>query len=248
MKADLDFMYYLERGMESVGVELDSVAKSRFEIYKDMLVDWNEKMNLTGITDDEGIAVKHFVDSLGPLHKLKSFMPQGGRLIDVGSGAGFPGLPLKIARPDMEVTLLDSLAKRLKFLDAVIEKGSIEGIKTVHFRAEDGARDKGHREKYDTAVARAVAPLSVLLEYCIPYLKVGGYFLAFKSSKLDDEIKESQKALKELGAVVEDVISFEISTSGEGIMERKIAIIKKISKTKSIYPRKAGTPGKSPIS
>ena len=212
------------------GVELDETALERFDIYAEMLAETNKSMNLTAITEPDEIVIKHFADSLSLLKYAK--FPEKSSLIDVGTGAGFPGVALLIARPDLNLTLLDSLNKRLAFLDEVLNGLGLKA-KTVHLRAEEGGRDKNYRECYDFAVARAVAALPVLSEYCLPFVKVGGEFLAMKGACADEEISDAKNAIGLLGGKLSEKNSFELFGRGE----RNIIKIKKISQTPTKYPR-----------
>ncbi len=228
----------LKEGAEKLGVPLSDKQLTALEKYKELLVEWNEKINLTAITDDFGVYTKHFLDSLTPIVTGKIC----GRVIDVGTGAGFPGLVLKVARPEIELTLLDSLNKRINFLRECAAEMELPGIEFVHARAEDGART--HREKFDTVVARAVANMTVLAELCLPFLKVGGYFLALKGPMAEEELKEAKRAITILGGELEEVFSVEIPFTE---LSHKIIIIKKVRHTPMQYPRKAGIPSKTPI-
>lgn len=213
---------------------LSSEALDNFDTYAQLLVKWNETMNLTGITEPDEIVIKHFVDSL----VLLDFIDDAKRVIDVGTGAGFPGLPLAIARPDLNITLMDSLQKRLFFISAVQEATGV-GVKTDgivhlnHSRAEDLGHDEDYREDYDIATARAVAPLNVLAEYCMPFVKVGGRFIALKGG--DNELSLASNAIEVLGGKVEKSVSYKLP-NGDA---RSIVVIKKISQTPTQYPRKA---------
>ena len=227
-------------GGKSLGLDICEEKAEKLFCYAELLKEWNEKINLTAITDDEGIAVKHFLDSATALCTGKV----GKKIIDVGTGAGFPGLVIKILNPEAKVTLLDSLNKRINFLNEVIEKNSITDVETVHCRAEDGAKNSKYREKFDTAVSRAVARLPVLAEYCLPYVKVGGYFLALKGPVADEELKEAKRAISILGGEVEDVFDTSIPYSD---LNHKIIIIKKVRHTPIKYPRKAALISKTPI-
>lgn len=218
-------------------VSLDEQQIERFCLYAKFLKEYNEKVNLTAITEDEEIAVKHFEDSLA----LLRFKTELGKTVDVGTGAGFPSVPLKIACPDTELTLLDSLKKRLTFLDILCEKLGISA-KTVHARAEDAGKSE-LRESFDTAVSRAVANLAVLCEYCLPLVKVGGYFYAYKSSNSDIEIESARNSIKKLGGRIDEVFEFELS-NGE---KRRIIAIKKISQTPTKYPRNSAQISKQTI-
>lgn len=223
-----------------MGIGISDGQLEQLEKYGHLLQEWNEKINLTAITDDEEIAVKHFLDSLTALLTDKV----NGSVIDVGTGAGFPGLVLKTVKPEIQLTLLDSLNKRINFLKAAAEELSLEGVEFVHGRAEDFGMNIKYREKFDTAAARAVANLRVLAEWCLPFVKVGGYFLALKGPLADDELKDAKKAIHILGGEVEDVFEAKIPYSD---LSHKIIIIKKVRRTPSKYPRKPGIAIKSPI-
>lgn len=210
----------------------------QFDIYADTLVRWNEKMNLTGITEPDEIVIKHFVDSLILLDCCD--IPQGARVIDVGTGAGFPGIPLLIARNDIELTLMDSLQKRLTFLNEVLKLTGLTAD-TVHGRAEELGNDSKYRESYDIATARAVAPLNILCEYCLPFVKVGGYFVALKGS--NDEIDGAMHAISELGGKLIENKLYQLPNN-DG---RSIVIVKKISQTSAKYPRRSKKIQNSPL-
>lgn len=224
-------------------ISVSELQLSQFERYFELLIAWNEKINLTAITAPADVAVKHFVDSLLAFKMLPEDYLKSKTLIDVGTGAGFPGIPLKIMCADLKLTLFDSLQKRLNFLDIVTNELKLSAVRTCHGRAEDGGRDKTMREKYDVATARAVAKMPVLLEYTLPFVKTGGYFLALKGPELDDELAVSEHALKVLGGEVQDVGHFSLGDD----YTRNIALIKKIAPTPKSYPRKAGTPQKKPL-
>lgn len=220
-------------------VKLSDSQLQQFSLYADLLIEWNQKINLTSIVEPEEIAVKHFLDSL----TLAKFV-EGNKIGDIGTGAGFPGVPLKIFYPEKMFYLIDSLAKRLDFLNDVIQKLNMDNVQTVHSRAEDIGRNAQYRSSFDTIVSRAVAKLPVLLEYAIPLLKVGGVFLAAKGSQGDEEIAEAENALSLLGAEIRDIEKFNL---GSGAEHRSIIIVEKVKETPSIYPRKAGTPAKKPL-
>lgn len=227
-------------GSKKLNIPLNEKQLSQFLDYADILREWNEKINLTAITDDEGIATKHFLDSLTAFNTgvVK------GKVIDVGTGAGFPGVVLKIANPEIELTLLDSLNKRIVFLNDLCERLSIGDVETVHARAEDGGRDRKYRGQFDTVVSRAVARLSVLSEWCMPFLKQGGYFLALKGPLADAELNDARRAVKILGGKIEDVMEADIPFTD---LKHKIIIIKKVGQTPLKYPRKSGIATKTPI-
>lgn len=227
----------LESGFYELGLDASIEKNDRLIKYAELLVEWNEKINLTAICDNEGIAVKHFLDSATALLTGKV----RGKVIDVGTGAGFPGLVLKILKPDIELTLLDSLAKRLNFLKAVSEEIDTP-CELIHARAEDGGRM--YRAQFDTVVSRAVANMTVLSELCLPFLKVGGYFLALKGPLADEELSDAKRAIHILGGEVEDVFSAKIPHSD---LNHKIIIVKKVRQTPQQYPRKPGIATKNPI-
>ena len=219
----------IRAALKDSGFILTDNMLTQFEQYAALLVEWNQKMNLTAITELGQIAVKHFLDSL---LTLKAFpLPKNARVIDVGTGAGFPGIPIKIAKPDIHLTLLDSLQKRLTFLDELTKTIGVKA-EFVHSRAEDAANLEVFREVFDVVVSRAVAPLNVLLEYCLPFVKEGGVFVALKGSKAQEEIMEARNALKVLNGEVFKVDNFNLE--GE---ERNIVVIKKVSKLDAAYPR-----------
>ena len=223
------------------GLELSDKQIEQFSKYYDILVEWNKVMNLTAITEKEDVIIKHFADSL-LLSKYKD-LHENIDVIDVGTGAGFPGIPLKIAFPELNITLMDSLNKRLKFLDEVIDELGLQDIHTVHSRAEDGGRDEIHREKYDLAVSRAVANLATLSEWCIPFVKPGGYFVSYKSNALPEEMRDGKKAIRILGGQVENIFNTNIPETNN---QRSFVFVKKIANTDNKYPRKAGA-AKKPI-
>ena len=231
-----------EQQLAELNIELSDVQKLQFHKYYEMLVEWNKVMNLTGITDYDEVNEKHFVDSLAIVKSVD--MNQVENLMDIGTGAGFPGIPLKIAFPHLKVTLLDSLQKRINFLNAVIEELELNDIRTLHGRAEDYARKEEYREKYDLCVSRAVANLASLSEYCIPYVKVGGMFVSYKSGEIEEELQKSQKAIKELGGKLENVEKFQLPESD---ISRAFVRVRKAKNTFKKYPRKAGMPTKEPL-
>lgn len=223
------------------GLELSDRQIDQFERYYELLVEWNSFMNLTAITEKDDVIVKHFADSL-LLYKYKN-LHDNIRLIDVGTGAGFPGIPLKIAFPEINVTLMDSLNKRLNFLNEVIKELELDNVDTVHARAEDGGRNPIYREQYDLVVSRAVANLSTLSEWCLPFVRVGGYFIPYKSNALSDEMNNGKKTIRILGGQVENIFNTTIPDTDN---QRSFVFVKKISKTDKKYPRKPGA-SKKPI-
>lgn len=235
-------MVSLKEKAEELGVSLSDKQISQFETYYELLLEKNKVMNLTAITERDDVILKHFVDSLALVRAECGFSRQ--KILDVGTGAGFPGIPLKIAFPDLDVVLLDSLNKRVKFLEEVIETLGLYHIQAIHGRAEDFARQKDFREQFDLVVSRAVANLSTLSEYCLPYVKISGMFLPYKSGRIQEELKQGKHAVKLLGGNIEEVVSFVLPGTD---MERTILKIEKKKATPKRYPRKAGLPSKEPI-
>lgn len=231
-----------ENQLNELNIQLNEEQKQQFQRYYELLTEWNKVMNLTGITDYDEVNEKHFVDSLSIVKAVD--IEHIKTVIDIGTGAGFPGFPLKIVYPHLHVVLLDSLNKRVKFLNTVIEELGLEKIETLHGRAEDYARQENYREQFDLCVSRAVANLSTLSEYCIPYIQVGGIFISYKSGSIEEELQTSQKAVKILGGVIEETVKFQLPGTEIG---RSFVKIKKEEKTKKKYPRKAGLPSKEPI-
>lgn len=224
----------LQNYIKDYKITLTENQYEQFQKYFELLAEWNEKMNLTAITDESGVALKHFADSLSLLNFVD--IPQNSSLADVGTGAGFPGVVLKIARPDIKLTLIDSLNKRLVFLGEVCAQLGIEA-ELIHSRAEDGARDEKLRESFDFAVSRAVARMNVLSEYCLPYVKVEGAFCAMKGAQANEEFKESLNAINTLGGKLEKKYFFELPENGG---ERAIAVVRKVKNTPQKYPRQSG--------
>lgn len=220
--------------------DISNEKKQKFDKYMELLLEWNKKINLTAITERDDIILKHFVDSL----TIMKYIDNNSSVLDVGTGAGFPGIPLKIYKDSLNVTLLDSLNKRINFLNEVINELELDGIKAIHARAEDGARDKELREKFDFVTSRAVANLSTLSEYLLPFTKLGGYCICMKGQNIDGEFEKAENAIKILGGKIEKIDNFKLPNSD---MERNIVIIKKIKNTSNKYPRKAGIPSKQPL-
>lgn len=232
----------LEERINELSITLNEKQKNQFIQFYELLVEWNKVMNLTAITECEEVIQKHFVDSLS-LNKVIDISTVHS-VIDVGTGAGFPGIPLKIAFPELKITLLDSLNKRIKFLNTVIQELKLDDIQAIHGRAEDYAKQPEYRGRYDLCVSRAVANLSTLSEYCLPYVRVGGMFIPYKSGEIDEELKKSEKAVSILGGKIEKTIKFQLPGTDIG---RSFVKISKIKDTPKKYPRKAGLPAKEPI-
>lgn len=230
----------LKEYSESFGVSLNPDQLVQFDDYCRLLLEWNQKMNLTAIREPSEILVKHFVDSLALLKFAE--LPQGAKLIDVGTGAGFPGVPLKIARPDFKLTLLDSLNKRLIFLQAVCQTLGLDA-KVIHSRAEESGKLPSFRQRYDTAVSRAVAPLNLLAEYCLPFVKVGGVFLAAKGPQLEEELPQGENAIHLLGGRVERVERYALPDGSS----RTLAVIRKEKPTPAQYPRYGSKIARKPL-
>lgn len=243
-----NFKLKLIEGCKKLGLELDEPKTEKLYRYYELVLEKNKFMNLTAITEEDEFINKHFVDSLSIIKapNLKDELAQakGIKLIDVGTGAGFPGMVLKIVFPSLKITLFDSLKKRLNFLDEVIAELELKDIETLHGRAEDYGNNKLYREKYDICVSRAVANMSALSEYCLPFVKPDGLFVAYKSGGSRSEIRDASKAIKILGGNIEDIQDFMLPDSD---IERSIVSVRKIKKTPAQYPRKAGTPAKEPI-
>lgn len=232
----------LKRKASEMGITLTESQLDQFHQYYEMLIEKNKVMNLTAITEWEEVIDKHFIDSISLIRACD--LSGDKYLLDLGCGAGFPGIPLKIAFPNLKIVLLDSLNKRILFLRDVIEKLGLTDIEALHGRAEDYARKTEYREQFDYCVSRAVANLTTLSEYCIPYIKEGGSFISYKSGKAAEEVKEIKTALFLLGGKMSDFISFELP---ETDMERCFVVIKKEKKTPKKFPRKAGLPAKEPL-
>ena len=226
--------------LNAIGIALSNLQIQHFITYYEMLVEKNKVMNLTAITDFDEVIEKHFEDSLSLIQAVD--LRKSQTVIDLGTGAGFPGIPLKIAFPELQITLADSLNKRILFLNDVIQKLELERIETVHGRAEDLAKNAKYREQFDLCVSRAVANLSTLSEYCLPFVKIGGQFISYKSGECDEEVAASKSAVFLLGGKIASVVKFELGQSG-----RSFIVIDKVKGTSMEYPRKAGTPSKKPL-
>ena len=234
-------MKYLKECASNYSIELSDNQLEQFQIYYDMLIEKNKVMNLTAITEKKEVIIKHFLDSIAILNDI--FLSDE-TILDIGTGAGFPGIPLKIVRPDCSITLLDSLNKRVDFLNDVINVLELKNIKAVHGRAEDFAKQKEYREQYDYVVSRAVANLATLSEYCLPFVKLGGYFISYKSGQVEEELEKGKSAIFLCGGKKEAVNYFNLPDSED---HRSFVHIKKVKGTPKLYPRKAGTPAKKPL-
>lgn len=242
MDKKLEYYDIMEKAFLNQDLNFSQDNYEKFMTYMALIQEWNEKINLTAITEDEEIIKKHFIDSI-QCYKFKGFH-NFNSIIDIGTGAGFPGLPIKIADRNKKITLLDSLNKRINFLNEVISKLGLEDIKAVHSRAEDLARNNEHREKYDCVVSRAVANMAVLSEYCLPYAKVGGYFMALKGPAVEEEIMNAKNAISTLGGEIEEILPVDIESTD---LKHNIVIVRKVKNTSKVYPRKAGVISKKPI-
>ena len=238
----MKYFELMKNACDSVGMNFDEDKYNKFITYKNLLQEWNEKINLTAITEDEEVIKKHFIDCIKAFSENQ--FKEAKTLIDVGTGAGFPGLPIAIMREDLNITLLDSLNKRVNFLNIVKNSLNLTNVTTIHSRAEDGARNKELREKFDIATSRAVANMAVLSEFCLPYVKVGGYFIALKGPAITDELNDAKNAIGTLGGKLIEVI--EVSVEGTDLKHNLVGI-KKVKETPKTYPRKAGSITKKPI-
>lgn len=234
-----EFYKKLKSYGEKINIEISEEESNKLYMYMNLMLEWNKKINLTSITDEEDIIIKHFVDSLS----INKYLSKNKNVMDVGTGAGFPGIPLKIFNEDIEFILVDSLNKRINFLEEVKQALNINKLELVHSRIEDLAKDIKYREKIDIVVSRAVANLSVLSEYMLPFVKIGGFCICMKGPNIDDELENSKNAIKILGGKIEKVESLVLP----GNLERNIIIIKKEKETPNSYPRKAGIPSKKPL-
>jgi 16S rRNA (guanine527-N7)-methyltransferase len=236
------FKEELAKAAAEYGISLSDTQMEQYNRYFELLVEWNEKINLTAITEPKEVAIKHMIDSITAYDE--NLFKDGTTVIDVGTGAGFPGLPLKIFCPEIKLTLMDSLNKRIKFLQTVVEELGLKDVECVHARAEEGARNKNYRESFDIAVSRAVARLPILCEYCLPFVKKGGHFIALKGMQYNDEADEATKAIKVMGGSKTEIRPVKLPELDD---KRAVITITKTMPTPKAYPRKAGTPTKNPI-
>lgn len=237
-------MEKLKEYCENNNIEITDKKINQFEIYYEHLIEKNKVMNLTAITERDEVIVKHFIDSISIIPYIRNIKDNNIKIIDIGTGAGFPGIPLKIMMPDVEFTLLDSLNKRVNFLNEIINMLGLDNINAIHGRAEDFASDKKYREQYDFCVSRAVANLSTLSEYCIPFVKKNGYFISYKAGESEEEIKNASNAVKILGGKIEEKKEFLLPNTDA---QRVFVFIRKALNTDKKYPRKAGVPAKNPL-
>lgn len=235
-----EFSEIIRKEAKAIDIELNNEQTDKFYEYTKLLLEWNTKINLTSITEVQDVITKHLIDSMTILKHIKDT----DNIIDVGTGGGFPGIPIKLIKPKTEVTLLDSLNKRVKFLNEIIKELQIKNITTVHLRAEDAGRIQEYREQYDVAVSRAVAPLNTLLEYMMPFVKLNGICICMKGIKAEEEIKKSKNAINKLGGKIEKIENFKLPGTD---MNRTVIIIKKIKAITEQFPRKAGTPNQNPL-
>lgn len=237
---EIEFKQKLKEKAKKFEIDLSTEQQDKFYNYMQLLLEWNEKMNLTAITEPEEVLDKHFIDSIS----IVPYIKENESILDIGTGAGFPGIPIKIAFPDSYITLLDSLNKRVNFLNEVIKELQLTDTLAIHSRAEEFAKVSGKRESYDVVVSRAVAKLNVLLEYMLPFVKIGGKCICMKSLDIDDELKEAKKAIEILGGKIQKIDEITLPDTN---ISRKFVIIEKVKRTPEKYPRKAGTPVKEPI-
>lgn len=238
----MDFYNIMKTAADEVNIEFNEDMYNKFIKYMRLVQEWNQKINLTAITEDEDFIKKHFIDCIKAFKSPE--LKNSKTVIDVGTGAGFPGMPIAILREDIEVTLLDSLNKRINFLDLVVRELGLKNVTTIHSRAEDGARNKNLRESFDIATSRAVANMAVLSEFCLPYVKISGYFVALKGPAIEEELENSKKALSVLGGKLLRVDETIIEDTD---LNHNIVVVEKIKECPKTYPRKAGTVTKKPI-
>ncbi len=223
-----------------INIQINNDKIEKFYQFMNLMLEWNEKINLTAITEPDEVILKHFIDSL----TIEKYVKDNTNLIDIGTGAGFPGIPISIIKDKCDITLMDSLNKRIKFLDDVVQNINVNNVQTVHARAEELAKNEKFREKYDYATSRAVASLNILLEYMLPFVKINGYCICMKGANIQEELQKSKNALNILGGVIENIEKFELPNSD---ITRNIIVVKKVRSTPSKYPRKAGMPSKEPL-
>ena len=235
-------MKELQTALEQLNIPYTEETLEKYRLYMEGIIEWNEKVNLTSITEKDEFIKLHFIDSIMSV-PTEEFQ-KAKKIIDVGTGGGFPGIPLALAAPDKEFVLMDSLNKRIKIINQLCEEIGITNVTAVHARAEELAKNKAHRQKYDLCVSRAVANLSTLSEYCLPFIKQGGWFLSYKGPDTDKELADAKKAIKILGGQIDREELASLESSG---LEHKIIFIKKVKDTPAKYPRKAGTPSKDPL-
>lgn len=235
-----EFKQNMKQYAKKIGIVLEEEQIEQFYQYEKLLLIWNEKINLTAITKPEEIILKHFIDSI----TIAKYIGANKTLVDVGTGAGFPGIPLKIIRKDIQITLLDSLNKRVQFLNEIIKQLELKEVETIHGRVEEFGKNKKYREKFDYATSRAVANLTTLSEYLLPLVKIEGKCICMKGSTVKEEIDQSQKAIAILGGKIEEIEAFQLPESD---IDRHIVLLRKIKQTPAKYPRKPGTPSKEPI-
>ena len=238
----MSFFEIMKKAADDVNMNFDEVTYNKFIKYMRLVQEWNQKVNLTAITEDEEFIKKHFIDCMKAFKSEE--LKKANTVIDVGTGAGFPGLPIAIMDESKNVTLLDSLNKRVNFLNLVVKELGLKNVKTIHSRAEDGARDSQLRENFDVAVSRAVANMTVLSEFCLPYVKVGGNFIALKGPSIDEELKDSKNAIGTLGGKLQNIIELEIENTD---LKHNIVIINKVKECPKSFPRKAGMVTKKPL-
>ena len=235
-----EFKTMLNTELNYLSINLSDIKLEQFYTYMNLLIEWNKKINLTAIVEEKDIIIKHFLDSL----TISKYINSNQKIMDIGTGAGFPGIPLKIVQENINMNLIDSLNKRITFLNEVVNKIELKNIVAIHSRAEDLAKIEEHREKYDIATARAVAGLPILMEFCVPFVKVGGYFVCLKGPNANLELEESKAAMDVLGVEFIEKINIELPESD---LNHNILVFKKVKNTPDKYPRKAGKPAKSPI-
>ena len=235
-----EFTEKLVKKASMINIQITNIEADMFYKYMKILLEWNEKINLTSINDPDDIILKHFIDSI----TINQYINKNEKVLDIGTGAGFPGVPLKIVSPKLPITLVDSLNKRIRFLLEVCKELQLEGIECIHSRAEEMAQNIKYRENFDIVTSRAVARLTVLAEYMLPFVRIGGHCICMKGSTIQEELQEAKKAIEILGGRIEKVDSFVLPDSD---IERNIIVIKKVKTTLSKYPRKAGIPSKQPI-